>query len=259
MATQVIDIYTGINSIGDLSNNLIDPFTNLNSVSSGGGGTTEAGLGLYKVGNFLNIGVDNSTIQINGSNLLEIKNSFITFTSTDGITPVGNVSLGGSVTLNVDSTVIRTNKTYQEISGNIKIGDGTNSSNFSTGSLIIDGGLGVNGNINSSGQVTATRLCSSSDKRLKKDINPLENCLSKINEIDAFSYKWRKRKGQKRDNLLNYGVIAQQLEEIGLEHMVMTSEENYKSVSYTQLIPMLIGSVKELTNKIEELEKKINK
>ena len=38
----------------------------------------------------------------------------------------------------------------------------------------------------------------------------------------------------------------------------MVHGQNFKSVSYTQLIPMLIGSVKELTAKISSLEEEIN-
>lgn len=189
MASQVIDTFTNLNSIGDLSNGLIDPFTNINSVVSGTTVVTP-GAGLYEsLPGVLNVGVDNNTIEINGSNLLQVKEitndklefDYINFTSTDGIdlTSSGNVALGGSLVLNVDNTVIRTNKAYQEISGNIKLGDGTNSTDFSTGALIVEGGIGVNGNINASGQITATKLCSSSDKRLKKNIKPLENCLKK--------------------------------------------------------------------------------
>lgn len=40
--------------------------------------------------------------------------------------------------------------------------------------------------------------------------------------------------------------------------MVITNEDKFKAVSYTQLIPMLIGSVKELTAKISSLEEEIN-
>ena len=294
MSSTVIDPYTNLNSLGGLSNGVIDILTNVNSVA-----IPQPGSGILKLHNAFNVNVDDTTIGINNNSQIyvksvgnvDIENSYINFNSTDGINiSSGQVELGGTLVVNVDNTVIRTNKIYQEIlgniklgdgtnstnfstgalvieggigingnintSGNIKLGDGTNSTNFSTGALIVSGGVGVNGNINSFGNVTATRLCSSSDIRLKKEIIPLENCLSKINEINTVSYKWRKRKGKKRDNILNYGVIAQQLEEIGLEHMVITTEENFKSVSYTQLIPMLIGSIKELTKRIEYIENK---
>jgi hypothetical protein len=85
------------------------------------------GAGLSQTGNVLNVNVDNIGIQINGLNQLEIKpggitnadlqNSSITINTSDGVAGGAIVSLGSSVNLIVDSTVVRTFG-LQTISGN---------------------------------------------------------------------------------------------------------------------------------------------
>ncbi len=78
----------------------------------------QAGLGLYKVGNTLNVGVDDIAIEINGSNVLQLKdggvtnaklqNDSINIIAGSGLQNGGIVALGGSTLINVDSTVLRT-------------------------------------------------------------------------------------------------------------------------------------------------------
>jgi hypothetical protein len=48
-------------------------------------------------------------------------------------------------------------------------------------------------------------------------------------------------------------VIAQQIEEL-IPEIVTTNEHGVKKVSYDQLIPFLLGAVKELTAQINELK-----
>lgn len=85
------------------------------------------GAGLSQIGNLLNVNVDDIGIQINGSNQLAIKpggitnadlqNSSITINTSDGVAGGAVVSLGSSINLATDSTVVRTFG-LQTISGN---------------------------------------------------------------------------------------------------------------------------------------------
>jgi len=52
----------------------------------------------------------------------------------------------------------------------------------------------------------------SSDKRIKKDIEPIENSLELLNKINLVSYKYIDY--VEKGNIKNYGVIAQEVEEI---------------------------------------------
>ena len=143
-----------------------------------------AGNGLTKVVNTLNVNVDNSTIEISGNNLrvkaLGITNSqiatgavtdakitgpiaisklasnSITITNGSGISGGSAVQLGNSLTLSVDSTVLRTTGSQTKTSGTLSIGDTTQSTTSSNGCLVLGGGLGVAKNINCAGSIYAS-------------------------------------------------------------------------------------------------------
>ena len=102
----------------------------------------------------------------------------------------------------------------------------------------------------STGTVTATTLTQTSDKRLKKDINTLENSLSNTLKLRGTSYYWKdQNKSQKRQ----IGVIAQEVEEVYPE-FVHTDEKGMKAVNYAQMTAVLIEAIKELNQKIVHLE-----
>lgn len=91
---------------------------------------TQAGLGLYKLNNTLNVDVDNIGIEINFLNSLQIKNggvtnsklqyNYVNIIAGDGLQNGGLVMLGNSVSLDVDNTVIRTSGN-QTINGILEI------------------------------------------------------------------------------------------------------------------------------------------
>lgn len=98
--------------------------------------------------------------------------------------------------------------------------------------------LHVIGNILTSGTVTQA-----SDRRLKKDIRPIENALDKIGMIEGVSYEWKEN--QKHHQGRELGVIAQDVEKVFPE-AVRTDKSGLKAVSYSALVSPLINAVKEL-------------
>lgn len=103
----------------------------------------------------------------------------------------------------------------------------------------------------SSGQVTATKVTQTSDERLKENINPITDDLDKMSNISfkEFNYKSDKNK------IKSYGVIAQDLEEVGLKNLVVEDANGYKSVDYTAL---LILEIQRLRNEIDILKSKLS-
>ena len=53
------------------------------------------------------------------------------------------------------------------------------------------------------------------------------------------------------------GVIAQEVEALGLPGVVTTRDSGYKAVRYEKLIPILVEAIKELNTKVEDLEQKL--
>ena len=108
-----------------------------------------------------------------------------------------------------------------------------------------------------------------SDKRLKSEIIPIDNALGKLELINGRFYTIAAKlkpygEEMKITNRKQYGVIAQEVEQVFPE---MVSEKAifnnagdntlYKTVNYDQLIPVLIEAVKELNNKVENLENEL--
>lgn len=81
-----------------------------------------------------------------------------------------------------------------------------------------------------------------SDERLKDEIAPMP--LGLIDDIDPSTWKW------KEDGRSSGGVIAQQLQQIGLDDWVRESPEGDLGVDYNALIGMLIAEVKDLKRQI---------
>ncbi|WP_179320300.1 tail fiber domain-containing protein [Winogradskyella helgolandensis] len=82
----------------------------------------------------------------------------------------------------------------------------------------------------------------SSDRRLKKDITPLIYGLETILELNPVEYNWKNREQDHK----SLGLIAQEVQPI-LENIVHIADDEDKtlSVSYTELIPVLIKAIKE--------------
>lgn len=124
-----------------------------------------------------------------------------------------------------------------------------------------------------------------SDRRLKRNIQPIMNALNIIKQVEPVSYYMNTEKYPEigfNENRLSYGFIAQDLEQVVPEmvkdkNLVLNSntpkdasfqeerkEELFKVVNYTLMIPITVQAIKEQqliidaqNNKIAELEKMI--
>ncbi len=125
--------------------------------------------------------------------------------------------------------------------------------------------LHVNGDIRHAGALI------SSDKRLKKDINKFDGGLAQVLKIQPYTYYYNGKGGIKSDEL-QYGVIAQEMQEL-LPEMVSSYEfqdfettdevhraistEEYLSVNTSAITYMLVNSIKEQQEIIEAKEERI--
>tara|TARA_R110000822_G_scaffold72796_1_gene174997 strand:+ start:258 stop:1094 length:837 start_codon:yes stop_codon:yes gene_type:complete len=107
----------------------------------------------------------------------------------------------------------------------------------------------ISGSLKVTGDITAF---STSDERFKTNVTPILDSLSKIGEIKGYEYDWIE--SEHHDNTgHDIGVIAQEIEKIAPD-AVVTRDNGYKAVRYEKLIPILIQAIKELSEKIDNME-----
>ena len=103
--------------------------------------------------------------------------------------------------------------------------------------------------IPSTGALSSTSVVSSSDARLKDDVQPIANALDKVNQLQGVSYI----RNDIDDKSRQIGLIAQEVEKI-MPESVLTDEHGYKAIAYGNLVSLLIESVKELSAEVKELK-----
>ena len=129
----------------------------------------------------------------------------------------------------------------------------------------------VLGGIGATGNVTAYY----SDERLKTRTGDLTDALQKVNSLEGFTYvenDLAKELGYDNQDQ-QVGVSAQQVKKILPEAVSLApidvtldeetgerkskSGEDYLTVDYSRLVPLLVEAIKELTDKVEVLEDKL--
>jgi hypothetical protein len=106
-----------------------------------------------------------------------------------------------------------------------------------------------------------------SDERIKTRLGPIDFALDKVKQLSGFYYEHNEL-GQKlgfNDGGVKVGVSAQEVQKVmpevvkpapfDSERGVSKSGQDYLTVQYEKLVPLLIESIKELSAKVERLEK----
>jgi hypothetical protein len=96
-----------------------------------------------------------------------------------------------------------------------------------------------------------------SDERLKTDIEKIENATDKVSQLNGYTFTY------KADGKKSAGVIAQEVEKVlpsavSEKELPLKMDDGvaYKTVQYDQIIGLLIESIKELKQEINELKGK---
>ena len=114
----------------------------------------------------------------------------------------------------------------------------------------------------------ATAWAQTSDRRIKKNIVDNTTGLDKINQIKVRNFEYRtldeitdfdecKKTAVVDVKGIQVGAIAQEIEEV-LPELVTTQSTGVKTVNPDKLTWYMINAIKELTKRIEELEKENN-
>lgn len=112
-----------------------------------------------------------------------------------------------------------------------------------------------------SGIIASTNITIDSDERLKEDFEKAEDLSDLLLNIEPYVYSWKDRRTNKR----HIGFKAQDVQKALSDltnaddyALVETSPSGYLSLSYTELIPLLVAQIQKQNKRIEELERKVN-
>ena len=197
-----------------------------------------------------------------------------TGTTSGALVVTGGVGIGKS--LSVGGDIIVTSNILPSSDSNSDIGSNSirfsnvyadnyfgNASNLTGISTLVDSnnnprvsalgtGATVFGDLVVSGDVTAFF---SSDERLKDNVTVIDDPLAKVLSLGGYTFDWNENTTKEGTET---GVIAQEVEVLGLPGLVTTRDSGYKAVRYEKLVPLLIEAIKELSDKVEKLEQKLS-
>ena len=218
----------------------------------------------YLYWNGTNYVLNGAGLTVNGTTVLNTSDSFdITGTRNyKGSSPIGTLGQSGSLVCYGDNSSIAKNVASMSFHrpGSYAINMGLDTDNvFRIGGWSDNtGGASpvayYRMTLDSSGAaVFRNNVTAYSDARLKTDVKTIENAVDTVSKMRGVSYE-RIDTGER-----GIGVIAQEMKEV-LPEVVMdaASENEYMSVSYGNIVGVLIEAIKELKAEIEVLKGQIN-
>ncbi len=119
------------------------------------------------------------------------------------------------------------------------------------------GTAGTNGCLKNFAGTGIAGACSS-DRRLKKDITPFAPVLNQVAALQPVHYYWRAAEFPDRHfgTSRTYGLVAQDVEQV-LPELVVTNDDGFKAVDYSELPLLTIQAIKELKAENDALKQRV--
>jgi hypothetical protein len=162
-------------------------------------------------------------------------------TATSNVT-ASNVKAVGNVTATTITASGTATATTVTATGNM------NAVNVTASSVVTATTVNASGNITAINVTASGDVNTTSDRKVKTNIVPIDNALAKAIQIEGVYYN---RIGE---DVRKVGVIAQDIERILPEVVTGT---DLKSVSYGNIVGLLIEAIKELNKEVQELKGRI--
>jgi hypothetical protein len=168
---------------------------------------------------------------------------------------IGSTANGGNISINAGSS--------SDAGGNINLNAGNG--DIEGGNITLTTGEYYNSTdeglviINGSGTYSGT-WTQASDRRLKKNIQSLNEQSDKVLKLNPVKYEMRKDEYPDK-NLAEgeqIGLIAQEVEEL-FPQLVKTDSDGFKSIDYSKVSVLLLDVVKEQNEKLEKQNKLLKK
>ena len=100
----------------------------------------------------------------------------------------------------------------------------------------------------------ATSWTANSDINLKNIINEISDATKKISKIKTVNFTWK----SDETNKPQIGVIAQSVQEV-LPELIDINKDGHLGVRYTELIPVLVKAIQELSSQNQDLKSRLDK
>jgi hypothetical protein len=162
----------------------------------------------------------------------------VTATNNNTLTLVFAVPTSGNATISKGGAKV--------LNGLTDLGNG--SYQF-TGSLVV------------TGEVDAQNFNTTSDISLKTNLELIENSLDKVEKLNGYTFDWVEN--YNNDGVKQIGMIAQEVYAVQpelvtkKEILIGNTYEEVMLLDYSKVTSLLIGAVKELSEKVKQLENKI--
>ena len=133
------------------------------------------------------------------------------------------------------------------------------SSSKTTGAVTVVGGVGVSGNLNVGGDITAF---ATSDENWKDNLSPITNALTRVGLMTGYTFTWNDKvgtpeSGKPYTHLVGQedtGLIAQDVEKLGLPGITTVRGDGAMAIRYDRLAAILTEAVKELKKENDDLK-----
>ena len=97
-----------------------------------------------------------------------------------------------------------------------------------------------------------TTYNTSSDYRLKENIEPMQNGLKRLNQLNPVKFSW------KETGIVSEGFIAHEVDEIFSDCIYGKKDgEEIQSMDYGRITPLLVKAIQELSAEVEDLKAKL--
>ena len=195
----------------------------------------------------------NSYLKDNGSGNIFYRGGTQTFQNAAGSKTMVVLNAANSVDLNYNNnTKFQTTNTGVSVTGNV-IPSGNVSGSIDSHLTMAQ--ISSSGDVVADGDVVAFN---SSDERLKDYVEVIKGSLNKIGDIRGVEFDWNdKSPGWARERGHDVGVVAQEVQKV-VPEIVVERKNGYLGVDYKRLVPLLIESIKELKQEVDDLKKKVN-
>jgi hypothetical protein len=174
------------------------------------------------------------------------------------------VSTGGGASISIQSASTDTSRVYLGDSADFNVGYISYNHPSDSLSIVVNtaerlritsaGSVGIGTaspteKLEVNGNIKAIDFNSTSDIRLKSDIVRIDNALNKVEQLSGYTFTYNET-GQR-----STGVIAQEVQKVLPEAV---AGNDVLSVSYGNMVGLLIESIKELKAELEIIKQKVN-